>query len=770
MTAPAAAPVPPPVVVPTSGPASRDRAADPVVLDLTGMTCSACAVRIEKVLSRVPGVEQATVNLALETAEVRAPGIEGAALVAAVERAGYGATLRAEAARARRQALETAAAERRAEERRTLLVFALSAVLTLPFVVAMVPMAWGAHAHWLTPTLQLALATPVQIVAGWRFYVGAFKALRGVSANMDVLVALGTTAAFLFSVAMIASHGEHAVGHLYFEGSATILTLILAGKLMEARARRAASAAVASLMALRPDTAIRLVGEVQETVSIDDLRSGDRILVKPGERVAADGLVEEGASELDESLVTGESLPVAKGPGDKVTAGTINGSGALTVTVRAVGEDTVLARIARLVEQAQIAKAPVQKLVDRVAALFVPVIVVVALATFAGWLLVGAETETAFVAAVSVLVIACPCALGLATPAALVAGTGAAAKAGILIKDIEALERAHAVDVVVFDKTGTLTAGHPAVTDVVVFGGRGDDMLRLAASVQAASEHPLAKAMVAAAFFKGLVLSLAREARAVTGRGVTAIVDGRRVAIGNAALMAELSVDTRLYAKELARLEAEAKTVVTVARDGEAVGLIAMADPIRPDSRAAVAALQARGIACRMLTGDAAPVAAAVGTALGLDGVEGPVPPERKAAAIAAMRRDGRIVAMVGDGINDAPALAAADVGIAIGTGADVALETAGITLMRPDPRLVPAALEIARATWAKIRQNLFWAFAYNVVGVPLAALGYLTPALAGAAMALSSVSVVTNALTLTRWKPTLADGDGASGPRRAAD
>lgn len=729
---------------------------EPVVLDLTGMTCAACAARIEKVLGRVPGVERASVNLALETAEVRAPGVEPAALVDAVEAAGYGAKVRAHEARARRQALEAADAMRRAEERRTLLVFGFSALLTLPFLAGMISMAWGAHAHWLGPTTQLALATPVQIVAGWRFYVGAFKALRAGAANMDVLVALGTTAAYLFSVFMIFEHGEHAAGHLYFEGSATILTLILAGKLMEARAKRAASAAISKLMALRPDTATRLIGEVQEVVSVDDLKRGDRILVRPGERVAIDGRIEEGASELDESLVTGESLPVAKAAGDTVTAGTINGSGALVVTVRAVGEGTTLARIARLVEQAQIAKAPVQKLVDTVSAIFVPVVVAFSIATFAGWLLAGGGTEQAFVAAVAVLVIACPCALGLATPAALVAGTGAAAKAGILIKDIEALERAHAVDVVVFDKTSTLTAGHPAVTDLFVMGGDAADMLRLAASVQASSEHPLAKAMVAAAAMKNLPLSAARGVRSAAGKGVTAEVEGRRIAIGNAALMADAGVDIRLFTAETARLEAEAKTAVVVARDGEALGVIAMADPIRPDSAVAVERLKARGIETRMLTGDAAAVAAAVGARLKLDKVDGPVRPDQKSAAIAAMKGEGRVVAMVGDGVNDAPALAAADVGIAMGTGADVALETAGITLMRPDPRLVPAALDIAKATWRKIRQNLFWAFAYNVVGLPLAALGFLTPALAGAAMALSSVSVVTNALTLTRWKPDL--------------
>ena len=733
--------------------------AEPVLVDVTGMTCAACAARIEKVLGRVKGVEKATVNLALETAEIAAPGVDTELLVAAIERAGFGAHLRDTAVAARRAALERAAAERAAEEKRTLLVFLVSAALTAPFLIAMIPMAWGAHAGWLTPWLQVALATPVQVIAGTRFYVGAYKALRGRSANMDVLVALGTTVAWGFSLAMVLIHGEHSHGHLYFEGSATVLTLILLGKLMEARAKRSATAAVAKLMALRPDTATRVKDGVAETISVDLLRRGDLVLVRPGERVAADGVVVEGASELDESLVTGESLPVEKRVGDKVTAGTINGSGAITSRVTAVGEDTTIARIGHLVEQAQIAKAPVQRLVDKVAAVFVPVIVVIALLTFAGWWLVGHDFEKALIPAVAVLVIACPCALGLATPAALVAGTGAAARAGILIRDIEALERAHAVDCVVFDKTGTLTEGHPSITDVFVLGGSGEEMLRLAASAQAASEHPLAKAFVAAAEARGLTLAPVTNARSLVGRGLTATVEARAIAIGNAGLMGELGVDLRLFEKEAARLAGEVKTVVAVARDGEALGLVALADPVRAESGAAIATLKAARIGVQLATGDARAVARAVGSRLGLDAVEAEVRPEGKTGLVQRLRSQGRVVAMVGDGVNDAPALAAADVGIAMGSGADVALETAGITLMRADPRLVPAALEISRATWGKIRQNLFWAFFYNVVGVPLAALGHLTPALAGAAMAMSSVSVVTNALTLTRWKPR-SDGD----------
>jgi Cu+-exporting ATPase len=731
--------------------------AEPVVFDVTGMTCAACSARIEKVLGRMPGVEKATVNLALETAEIVAPGVETAAIVETIERAGFGARPRDTAVAARRAALEAAAAERAAEEKRTLALFLFAAVLTLPFLVAMVPMVWGEHAHWLTPWLQLVLATPVQFVAGARFYVGAFKALRGRSANMDVLVALGTTAAWAFSVWAMWQHGEHAGPHLYFEGSATVLTLILLGKMLEARAKRSASAAVAKLMQLRPDMATRLAADGgHEVVSVDLLRRGDLVLVRPGERVAADGTIREGASDLDESLITGESMPVAKSEGAKVTAGTINGAGALTIEVTAVGEDTTIARIAHLVEQAQIAKAPVQKLVDRVAAVFVPVIVAIAVLTFGTWWLAGFDFEAALIPAVAVLVIACPCALGLATPTALVAGTGAAAKAGILIRDIEALERAHAVDCVVFDKTGTLTEGKPAVTDVFTLGGSGEEMLRLAASLQTASEHPLGRAMVAAATARGLALSAAVGFRAEVGRGVSGTIDGRSVLVGNRRLMEEAGVDLRLFESEARRLAGEAKTVVVVARDREALGLVALADPVRATARPAIERLSAERISTHLVTGDAKAPAQAVGRMVGIDQVRAQVLPEGKVEAVELLRRSSQVVAMVGDGVNDAPALAAADVGIAMGSGADVAMETAGITLMRADPRLVPAALEIARATWGKIRQNLFWAFFYNVVGVPLAATGHLTPALAGAAMAMSSVTVVTNALTLTRWKAKL--------------
>ncbi|MBB4304462.1 Cu+-exporting ATPase [Rhodobium orientis] len=729
--------------------------ADPITLEIGGMTCAACSARVERVLSRVEGVGSASVNLALERAEVvPAAKVDTARLIAVVEKAGFTAKQAETAASKRREAEEASEAARHAQERRMLLLLAMSVVLTAPFIVSMVAMAFGLE--WHIPALvQLALATPVQVLVGSRFYMGAYKSLRGGSANMDVLVSLGTSAAFFYSLALLIGRGPSAAGALYFESAAVILTLILTGKLIEARARRSTTAAIRALMALRPETATVLKDGKTEVVPIERVAPGDVVLVRPGERVPVDGTISAGASELDESLVTGESLPVARDVGDKVTAGTINGSGALEVSTGAVGEDTTLARIIRLVETAQVGKAPIQRLVDRIAAVFVPVIVAIAVLTFAGWMVAGGTFETALVAAVSVLVIACPCALGLATPTALVAGTGAAARAGVLIKDIEALEVAHRVDTVVFDKTGTLTEGRPAVTAVEAAEGTSkDEVLALAASANRSSEHPLAKATLAAAEERGLALAPSSGLKAIAGRGVSASVDGASVLVGNGALMTENDIDMSAVEALLTARESSAETVVTVARDGIALGIVALADPVREEARETVAALKGRGIETTMMTGDAAGVAASVAADIGLNDWQGPVRPEDKSGRVEALRKEGRVVAMVGDGINDAPALAAADIGIAMGTGTDIAMETAGLTLMRPDPRLVSAALDVSRATGRKIRQNLFWAFVYNVVGVPLAALGFLSPELAGAAMAMSSISVVSNAALLKRWRP----------------
>lgn len=735
----------------TQGPVRADQ---PITLEIGGMTCAACSARVERVLSRVEGVGSASVNLALERAEVvpTAP-VDTADLIKVVEKAGFTARPAAQEAAKRRADAEAAEEKRRRDEGWLMFLLFFAVVMASPFLAMMAAMGLGLDWH-LMPGVELALATPVQILVGWRFYHGAYKALRGGSANMDVLVALGTSAAYFYSLVLVVTRGDAAAGHLYFESAVVILTLVLLGKLIEARAKRSTTAAVRALMALRPETATVLAGGETTVVAIERVGPGDVVLVRPGERVPVDGRIRTGASELDESLVTGESLPVVKTAGDAVTAGTINGSGALEIVTGAVGEDTTLARIIHLVEHAQIGKAPVQRLVDRIAAIFVPAIVAIAILTVAGWLIAGATFETALVAAVSVLVIACPCALGLATPTALVAGTGAAARAGILVKDIAALEVAHRVDTVVFDKTGTLTEGRPAVTKVEAAGGAADDVLALAAAANHASEHPLAVAIVAAAAAKHLTLAPSSGLRARAGRGVVAMVDGAKVLVGNHALMTEEAVDLQPVDALIERWSGSPETVVTVARDGVAVGIIALADPVRPEAREAVGELKHRNVNSMMMTGDSAGVAASVAERLELDDWQGPVRPEEKSGRVEKLRGDGRTVAMVGDGINDAPALAAADIGIAMGTGTDIAMETAGITLMRSDPRLVPAALDISRATTRKIRQNLFWAFVYNVIGVPLAAFGFLSPELAGAAMAMSSVSVVSNAALLKRWRP----------------
>ena len=735
-------------------PAEAKGEGEPLTFDIGGMTCAACAARVERVLSRVEGVDSASVNLALEKAEVQAgANVDPARLVAVVEKAGFTARRTESDAAKRREAAREAEERRKAADGWLMFTFFISAVLTAPFLFQMGAMFAGLGWHFM-PEVELILATLVQVIAGSRFYRGAWKSLRGGSANMDVLVSLGTSAAYFYSLFLVIRFGDAVAGRLYFESAAVILTLVLLGKLIEARAKRSTTAAVRALMALRPETATRQVEGQWVTVPVEDVRAGDVVLVRPGERVPVDGSVRAGESDIDESLVTGESVPVAKREGDKVTAGTVNGAAALEIVTGAVGEDTTLARVIRLVEHAQAGKAPVQRLVDKVAAVFVPTIIAIAIVTFAGWYLYSGSFDQALVAAVSVLVIACPCALGLATPTALVAGTGAAARSGILIKDIEALEIAHRVDTVIFDKTGTLTAGEPKVMAVAAAaGGDADAVLALAASANQTSEHPLAKAMVAAATEKGLSLSPSSNLKALAGLGVTASVGDAAVVIGNPALMAERGITTETVAAAFSAQEAEARTAVVVARDGVALGVIGLADPVRAEAREAVAMLKDALIGTSMLTGDAASVAKAVAGELHLDSWRGPVRPEDKSNAVAALKAEGRTVAMVGDGINDAPALAAADIGIAMGTGTEVAMETAGITLMRPDPRLVPAALDISRATTRKIYQNLFWAFIYNVIGVPLAAFGFLSPEIAGAAMAMSSISVVSNAALLKRWR-----------------
>jgi Cu+-exporting ATPase len=726
-------------------------------LDISGMTCAACATRVEKALRGVPGVARVTVNLATERAAVNLADDPANldALLAAVQRIGYAAREHADAGATvgpdPRDAAEIRAA------RRDLAVLIASILLTLPLVAQMGSMLLDLPSG-LTPEVQAALATPVQFWVGGRFYRSAWRALKARSGNMDLLVALGTSVAYGYSLAQVIRADGAPAGHLYFEASAIIITMVMLGKWLESGAKRGTTAAIRELMALRPETArIERLGSVVE-VPITAVAVGDIAVVRPGERIPIDGRIIAGETEIDESLITGESLPVVRRKGDSVTGGAINGTGLIRVHASAVGEDSTLARIIRLVENAQAGKAPVQRLVDRVSAVFVPIVIALAVITFAGWLVTGGPVEQAVSAAVAVLVIACPCALGLATPTAIVAGTGAAARAGILIKDIEAIERAHRVDLVIFDKTGTLTEGRPEVVAIEAIGGDESALLTAAAGLQSASEHPLARAVLAYAADRGISPPQADDVRARPGEGIVGTVAGQRVAIGTPTfLRSEGIADGADQETAAGDAERRGHSVMLVAIDGRLAGWIAVADPLRADSAAAVAALTDGGVEVEMLSGDSETVARVVANELGVRRYRGSVRPEDKAKAIEEGRQRGRVVAMVGDGINDAPALAAADVGIAMGSGSDVAMETAGITLMRPDARLVPAALGVSRATWTKIRQNLFWAFIYNLVGIPLAAFGLLNPALAGAAMALSSASVVSNSLLLRRWRPSTA-------------
>ncbi|MEN8641438.1 heavy metal translocating P-type ATPase [Pseudomonas sichuanensis] len=721
-------------------------------LQIGGMTCASCAGRVERALGKVPGVEQISVNLASERAHLEVlQAVDDAVLIAAVEQAGYSATL------PRTAHDDLAQAQRRLRNERLAVGAAL--LLALPLVLPMLVQPLGLH--WMLPAwAQFLLATPVQFILGARFYVAAWKAVRAGAGNMDLLVALGTSAGYGLSLYQWANAHAGMEPHLYFEASAVVIALVLLGKYLESRAKRQTASAIRALEALRPERAVRVVDGHEEDVAISQLRLGDLVLVKPGERFPVDGEVLEGSSHADEALISGESLPVPKQPGDAVTGGAINGEGRLLVQTRALGTETVLARIIRLVEDAQAAKAPIQKLVDRVSQVFVPAVLVLALLTLVGWWLAGAPLETALINAVAVLVIACPCALGLATPAAIMAGTGVAARHGILIKDAEALERAHAVNRVVFDKTGTLTSGSPRIVHSQAASGDQGELLRLAGALQRGSEHPLAKAVLDACAEQGLDVPQVNDSQSLTGRGIAGQVGGRDLALGNRRLLDESQLQPAGLAANAQAWEAEGRTLswlIERSSQPRVLGLFAFGDSLKPGAAPAIDALHARGISSHLLTGDNRGSAQVVADALGIDDVHAEVLPADKAATVAKLKQDG-VVAMVGDGINDAPALAAADIGIAMGGGTDVAMQAAGITLMRGDPRLVPAALEISRKTYAKIRQNLFWAFIYNLVGIPLAAFGYLNPVLAGAAMALSSVSVVSNALWLKTWKPTGTD------------
>ncbi len=722
-------------------------ALDTLEITLGGMTCASCVGRVEQAIGKLPGVLKATVNLATEQASVQfvSGTLTAAQIINAVQKAGYEAAQKTTDSKpgaqvSRREGIHVIAA----------------AILTLPLVVPMAGEWLGQH--WMLPAWwQFLLATPVQFYLGARFYRAGWKALLAKSGNMDLLVALGTSAAYGLSIYQWQGAESDAMPHLYFEASAVVITLVLLGKWLEARAKRQTTEAIRALQALRPEQARVRRDGVDVDVPIDAVKMGDLVVARPGERLAVDGVVAEGASHVDESLITGESLPVAKHVGDHVTGGAVNGEGLLIVTTSAIGAESTLARIIRMVESAQAEKAPIQRLVDRVSAVFVPVVLVAALLTMAGWWAFNGDWQQGLLNAVAVLVIACPCALGLATPTAIMAGTGVAARVGILIKDATALETAHRVGLVAFDKTGTLTEGKPTLIACVAVNNDRRELLALAGAIQRNSEHPLARAVMEAVKQENIDVVEAQNVKSLPGRGVQASVGGRTLAIVSTRHIVELKLAIPAALVEPSRqLQDDGRSVSWLidADSASVLGMLAFGDTLKPTARAAIERLHRLGVRTALISGDNRGSAAAVAKALGIDEVHAEVLPADKARIITQLKSGGQRVAMVGDGINDAPALAAADIGIAMSTGTDVAMHAAGITLMRGDPALVADALQISRRTYAKIRQNLFWAFIYNAVGIPAAALGLLNPMIAGAAMAFSSVSVVSNALLLKRWKP----------------
>lgn len=740
-----------------------------LTLSIGGMSCASCVNTIEEVVGELDGVLSATVNLVTEKLTVRydPQRVRVAQIKKAVVDAGY------EVIEAQTLDLEKEVREKETRRQKRLLL--LSLALAIPTMIIMLTMdftdLWHQFLMEWGNLIMFALATPVQFIAGYQFYIGAYKALRNRTANMDTLIAVGTSAAYFYSVAVIFAPGLVALEHVYFDSSAMIIALILFGKYLEARAKGSTSEAIKRLMGLQAKTA-RVIRDGQELeMAVDDLDVGDIMIVRPGEKIPTDGVVVDGRSSIDESIITGESLPVSKEEGSEVIGATINGSGLLRVRATKVGKDTALAQIVKLVEDAQVAKAPIQRLADRVSAIFVPVVITIALVAFLTWYFLGvpafASGEPAFTFSltifITVLVIACPCALGLATPTAIMVGTGKGAENGILIKGGDSLEVAGTVNTVVFDKTGTLTEGRPEVVEMISFDDSCPDMLSLVASVEVGSEHPLGEAIVRKARADGLELFDIADFEGLAGKGVKASVKGRTIVVGNRGLLEEMSVPLGEREKDVVSLEEHGMTAVLIVIDGKLCGAIGIADVLKPTSAEAVAELRRMGIEVVMITGDNRRTAEAIANKLGIEKVLAEVLPGDKAKEVSKLQAEGRIVAMVGDGINDAPALAQADVGMAIGSGTDVAVEAGDIVLIKDDPRDAVAAIQLSRQTMRKIRQNLFWAFGYNTAGIPVAAgvlypfLGILlSPIIAAGAMAFSSVSVVSNAALLKRYTPEI--------------
>ncbi|MFC5704285.1 heavy metal translocating P-type ATPase [Cohnella faecalis] len=734
-----------------------DTAKETVDFQLEGMTCAACAARIEKGLNKLPGVKTAAVNFAMETAHVEfSPGeVSVHDMQTKVKQLGYRAILKEEVSAASGDYREKEIKKHKAK-------LLLSALLSLPLLWTMV--GHFSFTSWLytpdilmNPWLQLLLATPVQFYIGRQFYVGAYKALRNRSANMDVLVSLGTSAAYFYSLyqtvdwALDSSMHRHGP-ELYFETSAVLITLVIMGKLFEALAKGRTSEAIKSLMGLQAKTALVVREGVEQTIPVDEVIAGDIVLVRPGDKIPVDGIVVEGSSSVDEAMLTGESLPVSKTAGDSVIGATINKNGALQIKATKVGKETALAQIIKVVEEAQGSKAPIQRVADVISGIFVPIVVGIAAIAFVVWyfFVTPGDVPNALEKAIAILVIACPCALGLATPTSIMAGSGRAAEFGILFKGGEHLEQTHKIDAIILDKTGTVTKGKPELTDVLA-EGETDEFLALVGTAEKNSEHPLAEAIVAGIADRNIALSAAEQFEAIPGYGIKAVVGGKSVAIGTRRLMERDGVDAASAYESMSRLEEAGKTAMLVAIDGRYAGMVAVADTIKETSSEAVRRLKEMGIQVIMITGDNERTAKAIAAQVGIDSVLAEVLPEGKAEEVKKLQRQGKIVAMVGDGINDAPALATANIGMAIGTGTDVAMEAADVTLMRGDLSSIPDAIYMSRKTMANIKQNLFWALAYNTLGIPIAAIGLLAPWVAGAAMALSSVSVVLNALRLQR-------------------